>query len=152
MRTKFYNKDIASQLATKTSDVTPKDEHHLSAFTVLPIELKESIIESIADAQIDYLKESMSKSSPIATIPYIGRFTYSANRVFSLELYNEKSLSLYNKVYKLLSEIQKKEIKVLCKPTIVDKVITTKDHLKGIAPKNRNSTINISSFFNKGLH
>ena len=151
MRTKFYNKDIASQLADNISVTSLKDELHLSSFIPMPVEIKVSIIEAIADSQIDYIKEAMSKQVPILTIPYVGRFTYSIGRVLAQELFASTAMELFNKEYKYLTDEQKTTVRSTCKPEIINKVIENRTVLKDIPPKNRNNTIKVSSFIKKPL-
>ena len=151
MRTKFYNKDIASQLANDISVTSLKDELHLSSFIPMPVEIKHSIIEAIANAQIDYIKESMTKQVPILTIPYVGRFTYSVGRVLAQELFASTAMELFDTDYRQLSNEQKATVRLTCKPIIISKVIENTKTLRTIPPKSRNNSIKVSSFIKKPL-
>lgn len=151
MRAKFYNKDIASQLANDISVTSLKDELHLSSFIPMPVEIKHSIIEAIANAQIDYIKESMAKEVPILTIPYVGRFTYSIGRVLAQDLFSSTAMELFGKEYKHLTNEQKATIRLTCKPIIIGKVIENTKTLRTIPPKSRNNSIKVSSFIKKPL-
>ena len=151
MRAKFYNKDIASQLANDISVTNPKDELHLSSFIDMPIEIKTSMIEDIANAQIDYIKEGIDKEVHILHMPYIGTFKYATNREIAQTLFTETSLEIFNKEYKNLTLEEKNLIKSTCKPKITDRIIENNNSIKGRPLKNRNNVIKVSSFIKKDL-
>ena len=148
MRNKITNKDIGTRLVSKISVSSPKDKRHLSLFNELPSNVKSDIIEAIAIAQVDHIIESMQTNCAIITLPLIGKFTQSIGRTIALTEQETQSLYLYNSTYSDLTTEQKKEVKELCKPIVIDKFIKIKEVNKG---KTKHNLINIANIFNNKL-
>ena len=140
MRTKITNKDIATRLVSKLSVSNPKDKRHLSSFIDMPTDIKVDIIEAIATAQIDHIIESMNNKQSVITLPLIGKFTLSLGRTIALNEHEVQAQALYNKEYKDLSVVEKKQIREYCKPIVINKFVTAKRNI------NDKVTININIF------